>query len=401
VKLVLLVLAALGFSYGLFFISTGSDDYVHVYTAGYSIELSFVAFVIILLLFVVVAFLLLRLIGRLWRAPTDVSNWRNRRAQKKSQIGLGKGMLKMIEGDWRTAEKQLLGGSARSATPAAHYLAAARAAQEQGAIDRRDRYLKRAAEEVGEKDISFAISKASMLHQSGQLQQAIGVLNSVGGVGSRNSQVIAMLVQAADELGDRELLEGALPAARSFKALPESILQPLERRLYVKQVLEASAEEVDGVWKSLPRQSRQDVESCIAYARSLMSIGRGSDAEKVLREAIKRSWEERLINLYGSISDANPKSMLKHAERWLTEHDDSAALKLALGRLGIAAGRIEEAEVWLKQAAADGRAAEAYSALGKLREEAGDGDLALDLYRRGLQALDSGSPNLQHDPSAV
>ena len=93
--------------------------------------------------------------------------------------------------------------------------------------------------------------------------------------------------------------------------------------------------------------------------------------------------------------------MLKHAERWLTEHDDSAALKLALGRLGIAAGRIEEAEVWLKQAAADGRAAEAYSALGKLREEAGDGDLALDLYRRGLQALDSGSPNLQHDPSAV
>ena len=49
--------------------------------------------------------------------------------------------------------------------------------------------------------------------------------------------------------------------------------------------------------------------------------------KKVLREAIKRSWEERLINLYGSISDANPKSMLKHAERWLTEHDDSAAFK--------------------------------------------------------------------------
>ena len=400
-KIVLLILAALSFSYGLFYISTGSDDYVHVYTAGYSIELSFVAFVILLFLFVFVFYLLLRLIGKLWRAPLDLADWRRRRAQKKSQLGLGKGMLKMVEGDWRAAEKELLGGCACSATPTAHYLAAAQAAQEQGAIDRRDRYLQRAAEEVGEKDISFAISKAGMLHQSGQLQRAIGVLNSVGGVGSRNSQVIAMLVQAADELGDREILEGALPAARSFKALPESILQPLERRLYGKQLFEASAEEIDVVWETLPRLARQDVESCLVYARSLVSIGRGTEAEKVLRGAIKRTWDERLVNLYGNISDASPKSMLKHAERWLLDHDDSASLKLALGRLGIAAGRLEDAENWLQQAAADGRMAEAYAALGKVREEAGDGDLALDFYRRGLQAMEGSNLNLPHDRSAV
>ena len=45
--------------------------------------------------------------------------------------------------------------------------------------------------------------------------------------------------------------------------------------------------------------------------------------------------------------------------------------------------------------------AEAYAALGKVREEAGDGDLALDFYRRGLQAMEGGNLNLPHDRSAV
>ena len=223
----------------------------------------------------------------------------------------------------------------------------------------------------------------------------------LGGVGSRNSQVIAMLVQAADELGDLEILEEALPAARSFKALPESMLQPLERRLHTRKVLEASSEEIDTVWKSLPRFARQDLESSLVYARSLISMGRGVDAEKILRDSIKRSWDDRLINLYGNISDANSKSMLKHAERWLSDHDDSASLKLALGKLGVAAGRLEDAETWLKQAAADGRAAEAYAVLGRVREESGDGDLALDFYRRGLQALEGGNLNLPSDSSSA
>ena len=400
-KSVLLILAALVVGYGLFYVSSSGNDYVHLYTAGYSIELSFVAFIILLLLLVFICYWAFRLLGKLWRTPTELSDWHRRHEERKSQLGLGKGMLKLIEGDWRVAEKQLLGGLARSKAPAAHYLAAARAAQEQGATDRRDRYLKQAAEEVGEKDLAFAISKASMLHQSGQLQQAIGVLNSVGGVGSRNPQLIAMLVQAADQLGDTETLEDALPAARSFSALPESVLRPLEHRLYSKQLLDASADEIDNVWKGLTRAVRQDVESCLVYARSLVSMGRGVDAEKILRESIKRTWDERLINLYGTIADAKPKNMLKNAERWLLDHENSGALKLALGRLGIAAGRLEDAETWLRQAAASGRAPEAYAVLGKVREESGDGDLALDFYRLGLQALEGSSSNLPHDSTAT
>ena len=45
-KSVLLILGALVVGYGLFYVSSSGNDYVHLYTAGYSIELSFVAFII-------------------------------------------------------------------------------------------------------------------------------------------------------------------------------------------------------------------------------------------------------------------------------------------------------------------------------------------------------------------
>ena len=391
-RMVLLVLATLAFGYGLYYVSSTGDDYVHIYTAGYSIELSFVFFLILLMVLMAALYWGFRLSGKLWRAPKDLGKWRQRTGERKSQHGLGRGMLKLIEGDWRSAEKFLLSGSAHSEVPAAHYLGAARAAQEQGAVERRDRYLKRAEDMVGDKDIAFAISKAGILHQAGQVQQAIGVLNSVGGVGSRNPQVIAMLVQAADEIGDMGLLESALPAARGFKALPASVMQPMERRLYSARVLEAPAEELDGVWKALPRGARKDADTSLCYTRGLLAAGRGLEAEKVLRDLIKREWDERAVKLYGTIDDAKPKLMLKRAEAWLKAHEDSAVLKLTLGRLAAAAERIEDAETWLKQAAVSGLATEAYAALGKIREETGDGDLALDFYRRGLQALESSAP---------
>ena len=66
-KSVVLILAALVVGYGLFYVSSSGNDYVHLYTAGYSIELSFVAFIILLLLLVFVCYWAFRLLGKLWR----------------------------------------------------------------------------------------------------------------------------------------------------------------------------------------------------------------------------------------------------------------------------------------------------------------------------------------------
>src|SRR3546814_1983052 len=69
-----------------------------------------------------------------------------RRRAEKAQESFETGLLRLLEGNWKRAEIELVRRAADHHAGHLNYLAAARAAQRPGAGDRRDHYLKLASE---------------------------------------------------------------------------------------------------------------------------------------------------------------------------------------------------------------------------------------------------------------
>jgi HemY protein len=391
-KLILLTILAIALGIGIYRVGGGDPGYVHLFYGGYSIELSVATFVVIFLGVALTLYLVVRFLGGVLRAPASARSWNFRRRQDKSQDNLGKGMLCLVAGNWRRAEKLLLSGSANSRIPAVHYLAAAQAAQEAGNTANRDRYLALARESVPGEQLSVALTQARLYQQAGQLEQALAVLEQAGGVGAGNPQVTAMLVQAYDALHEWEQLRAVLPRARMQKALPEEVLKRIEQRSYVDALVAAGDTEIEREWNALPRAYRKNPRSVTMYARHLVRIGDPDQAEKLVREALQSGWDEQLVGLYGVIEASKPHKMFRVAERWALAHPQSASLHLCMARLAVMRGEEEEATSYLETCIKLGGGAEAFAELGKLSERSNDVAQALEYYRLGLQHVQEPVP---------
>ena len=391
-KLVLLVLLAIAGGIGIYRLGGGDPGYVHLFYGGYSIELSVATFALLLFVAALLLYLFIRLVSGMWRAPRGIRSWSQRRSQEKSQENFGRGMLRLIEGDWRKAERLLLSGSGSSRMPTVHYLAAAQAAQELGKTESRDRYLALARETGPSDPLPVALTQARLLQQAGQMEQALAVLENAGGLEASNAQVTAMLVQAYDALGNWEELRTVLPRARSQNALPEQVLSRMEKRSYIEALAVADDSTIEKTWKALPRSYRKNPRSVLMYSRHLVRSGESVLAEKLVRECLSSDWDEDLVRMYGLIETEKPQKELRNAERWLTTHPDSAVLHLTLGRLAAMNGDDTLAREYLEKCVKLGGGSEAYAELGKISERSEDPARALEYYREGLRQPDDPQP---------
>ena len=125
-----------------------------------------------------------------------------------------------------------------------------------------------------------------------------------------------------------------------------------------------------------------------AYCRRLMDTGDMAQAEKLLCKAIGRQWDGELVRLYGLIQTEQPGGQIRVAEGWAKTRPEDPDLLTTLARLYLHAGNRDRARTLLVDAARHGGGRETYMELGLLLEAAGDGDKALQYYRRGLERLD-------------
>ena len=141
-RLIVLVLLASVAGYGALQIDKiDPDNYVKMYLGNYVVEVKVLGFLLLLLGVVVLLYFLVWLVRLVWRSPKSISRWKSSRNRDKADQQFGAGYISLIKGDWRRAEKQLTTKTDHSHIPYVNYLAAARAAQEQGRFSQRDNYL--------------------------------------------------------------------------------------------------------------------------------------------------------------------------------------------------------------------------------------------------------------------
>ena len=95
-----------------------------------------------------------------------------------------------------------------------------------------------------------------------------------------------------------------------------------------------------------------------------------------------------MVRLYGLIQTEQPAGQVRVAEGWAKTRPEDPDLLITLARLYLHSGNRDRARTLLVDAARHGGGRESYMELGLLLEAAGDGDKALQCYRRGLERLD-------------
>lgn len=407
IKILFLILLALAAAVAVGLFAHDYPGHMVLRLPGWRVETSLSFFIVALAVVIISLVLLIRFLGGLWRLPRRMLQWRARRVRLRAEGYTRRGLLALIEGDWKRAEKMLVKGAHNSRAPLINYLAAARAAQEQTELNRRDNYLRLAHEQSPNNDLIIGIAQAELQMNQQQTEQALATLKHLYDQRPDQAHVQHMLVQTYSRVGDWEAVLQLLPQLAKARQMSAAERDELELRAYIGLMHQAGQhrhrDSLDAVWRDMPRRLRTEPRLIEVYVGECLNVGVTSDCEKLLRQTLKKTWHPGLIELYGRIEGPQPEKQLEFSEGFLQDHPRDPVLLLCLGRLSLRNGLWGKARSYIRQSIDARPAPESYRELADLLRQQGEHEHASHYYQQGLVLATGGqsgheSRQLEHQP---
>ena len=377
-----------------FFVShwlQGFDNpgYVLIGIGHWSLETSLVVFAVSLIIGFFVFYLFFRLLGWLFRLPGQLKSRGKNIKFNRSQEALIAGLVDSAEGNWERAENVLIKHASHSGAPLIHYLTAAKAAQSRGAFDKRDEYLKKAADQAPDSGVVIGLTQAELNLSGNQFEQALETLTRLHSIDPTHATVLKLLHQTYQHVGDWQGIRKLIPSLHTNKILMEAEIKLLETEAF-SQLLKQSAEignteEIQSLWSEIPDYIKTMPGISAIYFAAMINAGAGAEIEQDLADILSVNWDETLVVLFGSIQSNNVSKQLETAEKWSYVHQENAVLLTVMGKLAIKCGDTFKAESYLAKSIAAEPTVQAYQLMGDLLFAQGDKDNASTCYKNGLE----------------
>ena len=395
----ILLLAIAGFIGWAIYQSAG---YVLITYDQFRYESSFWVFLALIAALWLLAMALHWLLGVLQLSGALVNPWSRRHRARRIEKASRRGLRELAEGQWDQALGHLRLAAEKDRQPLVHYLGAARAANELGDHAQSDELLDKARQREPEAALAIGLTQAQLQIARGEYAQARSALGALQDEHPRHPYVLSLLQQLYVQLEDWPALCRLLPELRKHRVLPPARLGELEVLAWtaaleqVGQVCELPAEEslqaLNQRWQAVPSALRGEALVVRAYADGLCRLGAHGKAEEVLYAAIKRQFDERLVERYGRIGGRDPARQLAHAEGWLKEHPENAELLLALGRLSVRNELWGKARSYLEASLRFEHRPQTCAELARLLARLGDTESSNRLFQQGVVLLDRNLP---------
>ncbi len=360
--------------------------YVLLHFRGYAIQTS----IPILLTLLVALYVVTRILVRVWRAPKQLGEYAAQRNARKSQERLARGLIDMAEGNWARGERLLSLGARKSERPFLNYLSAARAAQLQGETERRDTWLKMAYEQSPKATAAVLLTQADLQIQDGNHEQALATLQKLEESRPGHPQGLALQAKLYKELSDWDNLALLLPELQKNKALTKGEVNELHGWVAQERLVQAAQnkdlELAQRTWNSLPKPLQQPA-TIKFYAQALAACDEEDLAVTTLQKAIKNTWDDDLVAVYGDIESPDSNRQLQQAEGWLKQRGENPTLLVTAAKLCMQNELWGKARSYLESSLGLRADAEAYQLYGALLEHFGEAENASDAFRSGLKLV--------------
>lgn len=365
--------------------------YVLISIGHWTIETPLWVTLTILLLCFFVIYFLLGTAKRVSRLGGFWQRFRERLTRRRSHNRTKAGLIAYSEGKWEEAETQLLKALPGSKTPLINYLVSARAAEAQGHSALRDQYLRSAAEIIPEADMAVGITQTELQLDSHQYEQAHATLTHLHQVDPKHPYVLTLLLKLYLKIEDWKALKLILPQLRRYTNINETELQDIERRTHIGLLkhygVKKDIEALQDTYHDIPRYLKHHVDITYLYADYLNQNNESATAENVLRHAIKKTWHDKLVKLYGSLKTDKANKQLHFLEQQLSTHEDNPALLLALGQLSFSLKLWGKSRNYLEKSARLCDQPETRFELGRLLQTLDEHHEAEEHFKQGLEQL--------------
>jgi len=372
--------------------------YIIINYRDWRIETSLVFVLAAALLAFFILYYLIRFIINTRRIPRLLRNWKQLRCARKARHAMAQGLMELAQGNWENAEKYLTKHINISDMPVLNYLNAARAAQKQGATERRDYYLRMANESFPKADVAIALTQAELQINQGQMEQALATLTNLQRNVPKNTHVQKLLMRLYVELHDWERLLELLPKLHKRHLIDHEESQKLTLRSYTELLKRVAGNDalkhLNDVWQRIPKHLKHQESLLRIYILELIKHGAVTDAESLLYHSLNKKWDDSLAYLYGIIDSSDLARQLSRAEGWLKKHENNPTLLLTVGRLCMRNNLWGKARQYLEASAGIGVHPETYKELGGLLEHMGETEAAREYFRKGLAMTVNNRTNL-------
>lgn len=363
--------------------------HVMVSWSGWVIETSLAFAVLALLVAVLAIWFALRFLFSALLLPARIAAWRRHRRVAGGRRALVRGLIEMAEGRWDRAEKQFLRAARDERPPLICHLSAARAAQRQGAHDRRDGYLHAAIESDPKSEVAVAFTQAELQIEAGQDELALATLNRLDTLLGAHPHLLRLKATLAGRMGDADALLEMTPQLRRHKVFAPDEIGRMERGALLQRIArcveQGDSARLESLWQGLSRDLAADPEVAAALGRGLLRTGEPAKAAAALRASLKRDYSGAVMAVFGRVPHEDPAAMLAWAERFLKGHEQDAALLLALGRLARGARLWGKARTYIEASIGRAPSVESYRELAELLDRMGGPEEARDACRKGLR----------------
>jgi HemY protein len=275
-----------------------------------------------------------------WR----INKWSTRRRGHKTQQLTQKGLIELAEGHWKKSETSLKNATKHNPDPLTNYLAAAYAANEQKAFDRRNQYLHTADKHCGHAKTGIALTQATLQIKSGQDEQALATLKHILEKNPSQLRALTLLKQVCLTLSDWSQLNEVIPQLKKLGLETEGSLHQLQLDAY-KNLLHDKIQ-----WHNIPKKWQSNHTLLKMHAKKIIQAGQHDEAIRLIESGLKNQWDDTLVDLYSLAYSSQSNKQLAQAEKWLQKHPHNPALLLCLGRLNLNHQFYGKAKHYLEQA---------------------------------------------------
>ncbi|GLT15246.1 heme biosynthesis protein HemY [Vibrio algivorus] len=385
----LFIVLGLGLFAGTLF--SDQQGYVLISFANTTTEMSVTTLVIFVIAALAALFLLEFIIKRSLRATSATWNWFSIRKLKRARRYTNEGIIKLLEGDWKAAEKKVTRWANHHDMPLLCYLIASEAAQGMGDDSKREKYLVLAEQQKGH-SLAVEITKIRQMVRNQQYADAHSQLEHLKGRYPNNTIVISLLKKTYVGLKLWGALDELLPRLKKNKLISDEEYHQLFYQAQLGKMKEIGSQKgVEGLlsyWAHLPKKLKQDDNVVQLMVEQLILHNGDSEAYIILRDSIKQTPSNKLLPLIMQVNlpDIHPAVVM--LEGLAKKQPNNPEINSTLGQLYLREQRWMEAQHAFEAALQQRVSISDYSYLAEALEQQNMKQAAGEVSRKALSLID-------------
>ncbi len=354
------------------------------------IELSFVSFLLLLVLLITGAYLFARLASATLRLPDAVKARQLRIEAEKQALLFANALTAYLEGRYQEAEK-LAAGIASDTPHTTHArILAARAAAEIRAFTRRDAYLEEARN--GDAPLAAYYADAESRLTERDAAGALAAIEAGTTIAPSHTALLRLELKARQQLGQWDEVLKLTDQLVKANALDAASVSPIRRAAHLGNIRRRTSDaNLLEYWKKLSDEFKTDAAVALEAAKAFASQGKADTAVEIIEAALDTQWDEALIAEYGHIASKEPLKQIESAEKWLSVRPRDGVLLMALADLCVSEKLWGKAQSYAEASLAVAPNVDAHLALAAFKEQAGQPGEACAHLKQALALCRQGS----------